>query len=169
MFFLPLFLLLSGLLRVSEILALSMSHAIVAAIGCDSRYPALSLPLCAIRRQLFGAELWKKKGMKRAALAHRTHHYRQPCTTRNMAQRIGPLPAEVICKTYTKTAEGGVLTKTLSRLRTKDSGDPIPPPPDGGIKAWSQALLCHLVLFKYSCHTFRTTLTLTFQQHVGFY
>jgi len=68
-------------------------------------------------------------------------------------------PSEVICKTYTKTAEGGVLTKTLSRLRTKDSGDPIPPPPDGGVKAWSQALLCHLVLFKYSCHTLCTTLT----------
>jgi len=77
--------------------------------------------------------------------------------------------AEVICKTYTKTGEGGLLTKTLSRFRTKDSGDPIPPPPDGGIKAWSQALLCHLVLFKYSCHALRTILTLTFQQHVGFY
>jgi hypothetical protein len=77
--------------------------------------------------------------------------------------------AEVIRNTYSKTAEGGVLTKTLSRLRTKDSGDPIPPPPDGGIKAWSQVLLCHLVLFKYYRHTLRTTLTLTFQQHVGFY
>src|SRR3954464_14887909 len=69
--------------------------------------------------------------------------------------------AEVIRNTYSKTAEGGVLTKTLSRLRTKDSGDPIPPPPDGGIKAWSQVLLCHLVLFKYYRHTLRTTLTLT--------
>src|SRR3984957_7643467 len=78
------------------------------------------------------------------------------------------LSAEVICKTYSKTVESGVLTKALSRLRTKDSGDPIPPPPDGGIKAWSQALLCHLVLFKYSCYTLRTTLT-NFQQHVGFH
>ena len=67
--------------------------------------------------------------------------------------------AEAICKTYSKIAEGGALTKTLSRLRTKDSGDPIPPPPDGGIKAWSQALLCHLVLFKYYCHSPRHTHT----------
>ena len=77
--------------------------------------------------------------------------------------------AEAICKTYSKIAEGGVLTKTLSRLRTKDSGDPIPSPPDGGIKAWSQALLCHLVLFKYYCHTLRKILALTVQQHMGFY
>jgi hypothetical protein len=82
--------------------------------------------------------------------------------------RIAP-SAEVICKTYSKAIGGGALTKPLSRLRTKDSGDPIPPPPDGGIKAWSQALLCHLVLFKYYCYALRTTLTLTFQQHMGFY
>jgi hypothetical protein len=61
-----------------------------------------------------------------------------------------PLPTEVIFKAPTKTAEGGVLTRTLSRFRTKDSTDPIPPPPDGGVTAWSQALLCHLVLFKYT-------------------
>jgi hypothetical protein len=59
-------------------------------------------------------------------------------------------PTADIYKTPTKTVEAGVLTKTLSRFRTKDSLDPIPPPPpDGGITAWSQALLCHLVLFKY--------------------
>jgi hypothetical protein len=87
----------------------------------------------------------------------------------NGPKDAAPLSAEVICKTYTKAVEGGVLTKTLSRLRTKDSGDPIPPPPDGGIKAWSQALLCHLVLFKYYYHTLCITLMLTFRQHVGVY
>lgn len=61
-----------------------------------------------------------------------------------------PLPTEAIFKAPTKTAEGGVLTKTLSRFRTKDSTHPIPPPPDGGVTAWSQAVLCHLVLFKYT-------------------
>ena len=38
------------------------------------------------------------------------------------------------------------LSRTLSRIRTSDTIDPGPPP-DGGIKAWSQALLTHLVIF----------------------
>ena len=59
-----------------------------------------------------------------------------------------PPSAEVLSKGPSKAAGAGILNKTLSRLRTKDSAVPIPPPPDGGIKAWSQALLAHLVLFK---------------------
>ena len=58
--------------------------------------------------------------------------------------------ADNLSESLSKSAEGGILTKTLSRLRTNDSIDPIPPPPDGGVRAWSQALLCHLVLFKYT-------------------
>jgi hypothetical protein len=65
-----------------------------------------------------------------------------------------PPSAEIISKGPGKNVEGRVLTRTLSRLRTKDSLDPIPPPPDGGIQAWSQALLCHLVIFKYTCPPF---------------
>ena len=40
----------------------------------------------------------------------------------------------------------GALAKTLSRVRTKDSIDPGPPP-DGGLQAWSMACLAHLVIF----------------------
>jgi hypothetical protein len=61
-----------------------------------------------------------------------------------------PLAPEAIFKAPTKSAEDGVLTRTLSRFRTKDATDPTRPPPDGGVTAWSQAFLCHLVLFKYT-------------------
>lgn len=40
----------------------------------------------------------------------------------------------------------GILSKTLSRVRTKDSIDPGPPP-DGGLKAWLVVAAGHLVLF----------------------
>jgi MFS family permease len=39
------------------------------------------------------------------------------------------------------------LSRTLSRIRTKDSGIDPGPPPDGGLKAWTQAILVHLVIF----------------------
>lgn len=39
-----------------------------------------------------------------------------------------------------------VLSRTLSRVRTSDTLDPGPPP-DGGIVAWTQACLGHLVIF----------------------
>jgi MFS family permease len=39
------------------------------------------------------------------------------------------------------------ISHTLSRIRTKDSGIDPGPPPDGGIKAWTQAVLVHLVIF----------------------
>lgn len=38
------------------------------------------------------------------------------------------------------------LSRTLSKVRTSDTIDPGPPP-DGGIVAWTQALLTHLVIF----------------------
>lgn len=59
-----------------------------------------------------------------------------------------PLSDVPLSKSQNKIAEAGILTQTLSRMRTKDSGDPIPPPPDGGVKAWIQVGLCHIVLFK---------------------
>lgn len=39
-----------------------------------------------------------------------------------------------------------VLSRTLSRVRTSDTLDPGPPP-DGGVVAWTQACLGHLVIF----------------------
>jgi predicted MFS family arabinose efflux permease len=39
------------------------------------------------------------------------------------------------------------LSRTLSRIRTQDSGLDPGPPPDGGLQAWSQATLVHLVIF----------------------
>ena len=44
------------------------------------------------------------------------------------------------------SSQGGILrtlSKTLSRTSTIDPG----PPPDGGLKAWTQALMGHLVVF----------------------
>lgn len=38
------------------------------------------------------------------------------------------------------------LSRTLSRVRTVDTLDPGPPP-DGGVVAWTQAVLTHLVIF----------------------
>ncbi|EEH07851.1 conserved hypothetical protein [Histoplasma capsulatum G186AR] len=40
----------------------------------------------------------------------------------------------------------GVLGKTLSLIRTKDSGIDPGPPPDGGFNAWFQTCLSHLVM-----------------------
>ena len=37
----------------------------------------------------------------------------------------------------------GTLSRTLSRVSTIDPG----PPPDGGLQAWTQALMGHLVVF----------------------
>ncbi|EEP82074.1 predicted protein [Uncinocarpus reesii 1704] len=41
----------------------------------------------------------------------------------------------------------GIIAKTLSIIRTKDSGQDPGPPPDGGFEAWLQAALAHLVIF----------------------
>ncbi|EPS26585.1 hypothetical protein PDE_01522 [Penicillium oxalicum 114-2] len=40
-----------------------------------------------------------------------------------------------------------VLTRTLSVVRTRESGKDLGPPPDGGFTAWLQAGLGHLIIF----------------------
>ena len=35
-----------------------------------------------------------------------------------------------------------ILSRTLSRTSGKDPG----PPPDGGLQAWTQAVMCHLIV-----------------------
>ncbi|EQL29576.1 hypothetical protein BDFG_07806 [Blastomyces dermatitidis ATCC 26199] len=56
----------------------------------------------------------------------------------------------------------GVLEKTLSLVRTKDSGMDPGPPPDGGFNAWLQAGLSHLVI----CNTWGYINSFgVFQQH----
>ena len=58
-----------------------------------------------------------------------------------------PVPGEPLEQTPSKSpAATTLLTRTLSRVRTKDSVDPGPPP-DGGFQAWLQACLGHLVIF----------------------
>ncbi|OJD13590.1 hypothetical protein AJ78_05959 [Emergomyces pasteurianus Ep9510] len=67
----------------------------------------------------------------------------------------------------TQTAEAevsneGVLRKTLSLVRTKDSGIDPGPPPDGGFNAWLQAGLAHMVI----CNTWGYINSFgVFQQH----
>lgn len=39
------------------------------------------------------------------------------------------------------------LSRTLSAVRTRESGKSIGPPPDGGLQAWSQVALAHFVIF----------------------
>lgn len=39
------------------------------------------------------------------------------------------------------------VSKTLSLVRTRESGRDIGPPPDGGVHAWMQAVLAHVVMF----------------------
>ncbi|CAI7575302.1 unnamed protein product [Penicillium discolor] len=39
------------------------------------------------------------------------------------------------------------LTRTLSAVRTRESGKDLGPPPDGGFQAWSQVALAHFVIF----------------------
>lgn len=40
----------------------------------------------------------------------------------------------------------GILSRVLSRVRSEDTLDPGPPP-DGGLTAWTQVALAHLVIF----------------------
>ncbi len=49
-------------------------------------------------------------------------------------------------KTINEPSQGGVLAKVLSRTTSRISIDPGPPP-DGGITAWTQALMGHLIVF----------------------
>ncbi|CAI7614384.1 unnamed protein product [Penicillium crustosum] len=39
------------------------------------------------------------------------------------------------------------LNRTLSAVRTRESGKDLGPPPDGGFQAWSQVALAHFVIF----------------------
>ncbi|RVX74783.1 hypothetical protein B0A52_01060 [Exophiala mesophila] len=58
-----------------------------------------------------------------------------------------PVPGEPLELTPSKHAAGNsFLSRTISRVRTKDSIDPGPPP-DGGTHAWFMACLAHLVIF----------------------
>ncbi|CAG8133133.1 unnamed protein product [Penicillium olsonii] len=43
--------------------------------------------------------------------------------------------------------QSSALARTLSAVRTRESGRSIGPPPDGGIQAWSQVALAHFVIF----------------------
>lgn len=56
---------------------------------------------------------------------------------------------EVLTTTKTSTSRKSAtdnIKSTLSRIRTRDDLDPGPPP-DGGVIAWTQAVLTHLVIF----------------------
>ncbi|KAJ5624686.1 hypothetical protein N7510_000995 [Penicillium lagena] len=39
------------------------------------------------------------------------------------------------------------IARTLTVVRTRDSGKDLGPPPDGGFQAWSQVALAHLIIF----------------------
>ncbi|KAL2009225.1 hypothetical protein VTN00DRAFT_7419 [Thermoascus crustaceus] len=52
-----------------------------------------------------------------------------------------------LSKAPTNASQGGALARTISLVRTRESGRDPGPPPDGGIKAWTQAGLAHLVIF----------------------
>jgi len=64
--------------------------------------------------------------------------------------RIGdeaPGAKDTLSKAPTNASQGGALAKTLSLVRTRESGRDPGPPPDGGFKAWTQVALAHLVIF----------------------
>lgn len=51
-------------------------------------------------------------------------------------------------KTPTNTSHvGAFAARTLSLVRTRESGRDLGPPPDGGFLAWSQVALAHFVIF----------------------
>ncbi|KAH1508203.1 hypothetical protein KXX06_008239, partial [Aspergillus fumigatus] len=53
-----------------------------------------------------------------------------------------------LSRTATNTSHIGTLAaRTLSLVRTRESGKDIGPPPDGGLFAWTQVLLAHFVIF----------------------
>ncbi|OAX85581.1 hypothetical protein ACJ72_00042 [Emergomyces africanus] len=61
-----------------------------------------------------------------------------------------------------EVSKEGVIGKTLSLVRTKDSGIDPGPPPDGGFNAWFQAGLSHMVI----CNTWGYINSFgVFQQH----
>ena len=56
------------------------------------------------------------------------------------------LPAEETIQPISSTPPDNIVTRVLSKTITHVSIDPGPPP-DGGITAWTQALMGHLVVF----------------------
>jgi predicted MFS family arabinose efflux permease len=66
-------------------------------------------------------------------------HFAPPLRTRN-SRTTDSLPGSGGALTTT-------LSRTISRIRTKDSGIDPGPPPDRGLQAWTQAILVHLVIF----------------------
>lgn len=53
-----------------------------------------------------------------------------------------------LAKTTTNASHiGSLATRTLSLVRTRDSGRDVGPPPDGGFKAWLQVAMAHMVIF----------------------
>lgn len=51
-----------------------------------------------------------------------------------------------LAKTPTNASQRSAVARTLSLVRTRESGKDIGPPPDGGSKAWLQVGLAHLVI-----------------------
>lgn len=57
-----------------------------------------------------------------------------------------PAQATDLSKTPTNVSQRSTIARTLSVVRTRESGKDIGPPPDGGAKAWLQVALGHLVI-----------------------
>lgn len=58
----------------------------------------------------------------------------------------GPARANNLSKTPTNVSQRSAVARTLSLVRTRESGKDVGPPPDGGAKAWLQVALAHLVI-----------------------
>lgn len=56
-------------------------------------------------------------------------------------------PKELTKTTTNGSHIGNLTTRTLSLVRTRESGKDIGPPPDGGFEAWLQVGLAHMVIF----------------------
>ncbi len=50
-------------------------------------------------------------------------------------------------KTDTHNGSGGILEKVLSKVQSRSSYIDPGPPPDGGLEAWTQAIMAHLIVF----------------------
>lgn len=57
-----------------------------------------------------------------------------------------PAGPQGLTKTPTNASQRSTLARTLTLVRTRESGRDPGPPPDGGYKAWLQVALAHLVI-----------------------
>lgn len=57
-----------------------------------------------------------------------------------------PATANDLYKAPTNVSQRSAVARTLSLVRTRESGKDVGPPPDGGSKAWLQVALAHLVI-----------------------